>query len=75
MSELQLILGSFAQFWRAFTDLQHPLLHISFAQLIIGIFVVSLALKILWPLLGIGLNNLIKDNRRKEKKPRREDNT
>lgn len=75
MSDLQQILGTFAQFWRAFTDLEHPLLHISFAQLVIGIFVVSLALRILGPLLGIGLSNLLKDNGRKEKKPRREDNT
>lgn len=51
-------MNAFAQFladcWRLFTDVQVPILNISFAQLWLGIFVVGVSIVILRPLLGIG---------------------
>lgn len=44
--------------WGIFTDVQVPLLGISFAQLWLGIFVVGVATIILRPLLGIGAGTL-----------------
>lgn len=51
-------MSEFSQFladcWRMFTDVQVPILNISFAQLWLGIFVVGVSIVILRPLLGIG---------------------
>lgn len=75
MSNLSQILQTFLSFWRAFTELEHPLLEMNFASIFLGLAAITLGLKILFPLLGIGLENLLKDNPKKEKKRRREDNS
>lgn len=43
-----------ADCWRMFTDVNVPIINISFAKLYLGIFVVGIATVILRPLLGIG---------------------
>lgn len=43
-----------ADCWRMFTEVQVPILNISFAQMWLGIFVVGISIVILRPLLGIG---------------------
>ena len=48
------ITSLFASFWEAWSSLVHPLLGISFGSILIGVFVVSLAARILVPILGIG---------------------
>lgn len=51
-------MGEFTQFladcWRMFQEVQVPVLNISFADLYLGVFVVSISIIILRPLLGIG---------------------
>ena len=51
-------MSEFTQFlsdcWRMFSDVQVPILNISFAQMWLGIFVVGISIVILRPLLGIG---------------------
>ena len=47
-----------ASFWRLFSSLRVPLLGISFAELYLGAFVVTLSIKILFPLLGIGADSV-----------------
>lgn len=44
----------FADIWRLFQEVNVPVLNISFADLWIGVFVVSISIVILRPLLGIG---------------------
>lgn len=43
-----------ADCWRMFEQVQVPVLNISFAKLYLGVFVVSISIIILRPLLGIG---------------------
>lgn len=53
--------------WRMFTDVQVPVLNISFAQLWLGVFVVGISISILRPLLGIGfgaVNNILSAGKR-----------
>lgn len=51
MSDITSMLSSF---WRIFTDLRVPLLNISFATLWLGVFGVSISMRILMPLVGLG---------------------
>lgn len=43
----------FASFWQAF-QINHPVLGISFGSIFIGVFVVCFAVRLLFPILGIG---------------------
>lgn len=51
MSEITSLLASI---WSFFTEVDVPLLGISFAALYLGVFIVSISLTLLSPLLGIG---------------------
>lgn len=55
-------MSEFTQFladcWRMFTEIQVPILNISFAELWLGIFVVGISIMILRPLLGIGFGSV-----------------
>lgn len=53
MSVIESLGSMFASFWEAYL-LPHPVLGISFGAILIGVFVVTFALRILVPLLGIG---------------------
>lgn len=60
---LTLITSFFSSLWDLFTDVQVPLLGISFASLWIGVFIVAFSITLLRPVLGIGagaLNTLSK---------------
>lgn len=48
------ITGFLASIWSAFSNLQVPLLGISFATLYAGVFAVGFSILILRPILGIG---------------------
>lgn len=55
------VLQFFRSLWDIFEEVQVPLLNISFSQLYLGAFVVSVSIAILRPLLGIGagaVNNI-----------------
>ena len=57
------ILEFFSSIWQLFEEVTVPLINITFAQLWIGVFVVSISISILRPLLGIGagaVNNISK---------------
>lgn len=43
----------FASFWHAF-QINHPVLGISFGSIFIGVFIICFAVKLLFPILGIG---------------------
>lgn len=53
LSLFELMSGIFFEIWSLFS-VDHPLLHISFADIMLGVFVVNLSIIILRPLLGIG---------------------
>ena len=48
----------FAKFWDLFTSLRVPILNISFASLYLGVFVVTLSIRLLFPLFGIGASGV-----------------